>query len=407
MASLRKTIIELAQNRKRWENMRRGGLGWRPPSGGTGRLRKIEGFGFNPGRLALYAYVPARMREGAPLVVVLHGCTQTAASYDEGSGWSRLADDHGFAVAFPEQRSENNGKLCFNWFDPRHTERGRGEAQSIAQMIEHMVVVHGLDRSRIYITGLSAGGAMTSVMLATYPELFAAGGVIAGLPFGAAQDVQQAFESMFNGRVRSAAEWGRLVRRASPNRGPWPKISIWHGTDDRTVTPINAGELAKQWTDVHGLRLADDERLGQGPISARRWRNASGETLVEEVLVRGLAHGTPVDGRVDGFGPSPPPFMLDVGISSTRRLAASWGLTGDVRDFLAPRRGHVPPEHAEHLGARDTHAHGLGGQRPRPINDASPPRQEKNRPAAANAPPSLRVGEVIERALRRAGLLGS
>src|SRR5215207_11760807 len=171
MASLRKTIIDLAQNRKRWEDMQRGGLG-RRPSGGTGRLRTVEGFGFNPGRLALYAYVPAGMGKGAPLVVVLHGCTQTAASYDEGSGWSRLADEHGFAVAFPEQRSENNGKLCFNWFDPRHTERGRGEAQSIAQMIEHMVVAHGLDGSRIYITGLSAGGAMTSVMLATYPELF-------------------------------------------------------------------------------------------------------------------------------------------------------------------------------------------------------------------------------------------
>ncbi len=408
MASLRNTIIGLAQNRKRWEDMQRHGLG-RRPFVGTGRLQPVEGFGSNPGRLLLRAHVPPGMRRGAPLVVVLHGCTQTAASYDNGSGWSRLADEHGFAVAFPEQRSENNAKLCFNWFDPRHTERGFGEAQSIAQMIEHMVVAYGLDRRRIYITGLSAGGAMTSVMLATYPELFAAGAVIAGLPFGAAHDVQQAFESMFDGRVRSAGEWGRLVRRASPHRGPWPKISIWHGTDDRTVTPVNAEELAKQWTDVHGLRLADDERLGQGPISVRRWRDASGETLVEEVLVRGLAHGTPVDGRVDGFGPSPPPFMLDVGLSSTRRLAEGWGLTGNAkaREFLVPLISHVRPEHAGHLEARDAQAPGPGGQQHRPPgNEASPPRQEKNRPPAANAYPSLRVGEVIDGALRRAGLLG-
>jgi poly(hydroxyalkanoate) depolymerase family esterase len=408
MASLRKTLIDLAQNRKRWEDMQRHGPGGRA-SGGTGRLQTVEGFGSNPGRLVLRAHVPAGMRRGAPLVVVLHGCTQTAASYDDGSGWSRLADEHGFAVAFPEQRSENNAKLCFNWFDPRHTGRGRGEAQSIAQMIEHMVVARGLDRRRIYITGLSAGGAMTSVMLATYPELFAAGAVIAGLPFGAAQDVQQAFESMLNGRVRSAGEWGQLVRRASPNQGPWPKVSIWHGTDDRTVRPVNAEELAKQWTDVHGLRLADGERLVQGLISARRWRDASGEMLVEEVLVRGLAHGTPVDGRLDGFGHSPPRFMLDVGISSTRRLASGWGLTGEakIRESPAVWAGIVRPPQAEHVATRDTQAQRPGGkQRPRAGNEAPPPRQEKNRPAAANALPSLRVGEVIDRALRRAGLLG-
>jgi feruloyl esterase len=420
MASLRKTIIDLARHRKRWEDLQRGGPMGRP-SGGTGRLQTVEGFGSNPGHLALRVHVPAGLRRGAPLVVVLHGCTQTAASYDDGSGWSRLADEHGFAVAFPEQRSENNPKLCFNWFDPRHTARGGGEAQSIAQMVEHMVLAHGLDRSRIHITGLSAGGAMTAVMLATYPELFAAGAIIAGLPYGAANDVQQAFQSMFNGRVRTAREWGQLVRGASPHRGPWPKVSIWHGSDDTTVKPVNAEELAKQWTEVHGLRLADGERLGQGAVSSRRWRDAAGETLVEEVLVRGLAHGTPVDGRVDGFGASPPPFMLDVGISSTRRLAAGWGLTADAtgQASVATLTGHslapvlrdpIPPGHAGPAAPR-ADAESFGGERqPWAGNDASPrqdaPGQEKNRRGHANPHPSLRVGEVIDRALRQAGLLG-
>jgi poly(hydroxyalkanoate) depolymerase family esterase len=419
MASLRKTIIDLARHRKRWEEMQQGGPMRRPP-GATGHLQTVEGFGSNPGHLALRVHVPASMRRAAPLVVVLHGCTQTAASYDDGSGWSRLADEHGFALAFPEQRSENNPKLCFNWFDPRHTARGLGEAQSVAQMIEHMIVAHGLDRSRIYITGLSAGGAMTAVMLATYPELFAAGAIIAGLPYGSANDVQQAFQSMFNGRVRTAREWGHLVRRASPHRGPWPKVSIWHGSDDTTVKPINAEELAKQWTDVHGLRLADGERLGQGDVSGRRWRDGAGETLVEEVLVQGLAHGTPVDGRLDGFGASPPPFMLDVGISSTRRLAAGWGLTGHEkgRGSAAAWMGHVPapvlrdpvPSVRANDASPNQHwpnqASSSQAASSQAASSHDSPRQEKNRPEDANRHPSLRVGEVIDRALRRAGLLG-
>ncbi|TIL83807.1 MAG: PHB depolymerase family esterase, partial [Mesorhizobium sp.] len=113
--------------------------------------------------------------EAAPLVVVLHGCTQTAAGYDDGSGWSQLADQEGFTLLFPEQQRANNPNLCFNWFVPGDTKRNGGEALSIRQMIGAVVVEYGLDRKRIFITGLSAGGAMTSVMLACYPEVFAGG----------------------------------------------------------------------------------------------------------------------------------------------------------------------------------------------------------------------------------------
>jgi feruloyl esterase len=94
---------------------------------------------------------------------------------------------------------------------------------------------------------------MTSVMLACYPEVFAGGAIIAGLPYGAASNVQQAFESMFQSPSRSAREWGDLVRAAAPYGGPWPRISVWHGTADKIVVPSNAREILKQWTDVHGL----------------------------------------------------------------------------------------------------------------------------------------------------------
>jgi poly(hydroxyalkanoate) depolymerase family esterase len=159
-------------------------------------LAPLTGFGSNPGSLNGFSIVPAGLPAGAPLVVVLHGCTQTAAGYDKGSGWSALADQHGFAVLFPEQSTGNNPNRCFNWFVPADTRRESGEALSIRQMVEAAVVAHRLDASRVFVTGLSAGGAMAAVMLATYPDVFAGGAVIAGIPFGSAASMPEAFDRM-------------------------------------------------------------------------------------------------------------------------------------------------------------------------------------------------------------------
>ena len=137
----------------------------------------------------MFAYVPEQLPRAPALVVVLHGCGQTAAAYDFGTGWSTLAKRYGFALLMPEQQRANNANTCFNWFNPGDIARGRGEAASIRQMIARMVADHEIDPRRIYITGLSAGGAMTSVMLAVYPEVFAGGAIIAGLPYGIASNV--------------------------------------------------------------------------------------------------------------------------------------------------------------------------------------------------------------------------
>jgi poly(3-hydroxybutyrate) depolymerase len=145
-------------------------------------LHEVTRFGTNPGNLRMFAFVPASLQSPRALVVVLHGCGQTAAGYDLGAGWSTLAKRYGFALLLPEQQVSNNANLCFNWFNTDDIARERGEACSIRQMIARMIVDHGVDQRRIFITGLSAGGAMTSVMLATYPEIFAGGAIIAGLP---------------------------------------------------------------------------------------------------------------------------------------------------------------------------------------------------------------------------------
>ena len=128
-------------------------------------------------------------------MVVLHGCTQTAAGYELGAGWSTLARRYGFALLMPEQTKANNARLCFNWFEPHDIQRGEGEAASIRAMVEQMARAHGIDRKKIFVTGLSAGGAMSAVMLATYPDVFAGGAMIAGLPYGVANNVRQALHA--------------------------------------------------------------------------------------------------------------------------------------------------------------------------------------------------------------------
>lgn len=302
-------------------------------------LAEVAGFGSNPGNLRMLTYIPDDLPASAPLVVVLHGCTQTAAAYDTGTGWSTLADRHGFALLLPEQRRSNNPLRCLNWFRPQDFARDGGEAESIRQMVEHLVAAHGLDHKRIFVTGLSAGGAMTSVMLATHPELFAAGAVVAGVPYHCAEGLQEGFEVIFQGRVLPAAEWGERVRAATGHTGPWPRVQVWHGDADVTVKPVNAEEIVKQWGDVHGLpeEPAVDERVG--PHRHRVWRDGNGADVIESWTVAGLPHGQAIDPQApDGCG-QPEPFIIDAGISSPTHIARSWGLTDVVRDRPArPRR---------------------------------------------------------------------
>ena len=184
----------------------------RPPADSP--LLETVDFGSNPGALRMFSFVPDHRQAVPALVVVLHGCGQTAAGYDLGAGWSTLAKHYGFALLMPQQQSSNNGNGCFNWFNPEDTARDSGEACSIRQMIARMELDVGIDGRRVFVTGLSAGGAMTSVMLATYPELFAGGAIIAGLPFGVATNMREALSGMYQSPSRPAGELGDLVHAA-------------------------------------------------------------------------------------------------------------------------------------------------------------------------------------------------
>lgn len=359
-------------------------------SAGTAGLDEVRGFGSNPGDLRMMAHMPAGLPAGAPLVVALHGCTQTAAGYDDGAGWSRMADRHGFAVLLPDQMRGNNPNTCFNWFQPGDTTRGSGEAESIRQGIAHMVATHSLNPARVYISGLSAGGGMAAAMLATYPEVFAGGAIIAGLPYGAARTMPEAFEAMGGRRQHTPREWGDLVRAASPHRGPWPRVQVWQGDADTTVRPGNAAELVKQWTDVLGLGALPGITDRVDGAAHQAWRDGSGQVVLETFMVPGMGHGTPLHPRATDLDQSlgnPAPYMLDAGISSTWHMARSWGLltaaaverTEAARDEGAPAVGQP--------GLEGMMAGLLPGIR---------------LPAAAR---TGAVGGVIEKALRSAGLM--
>ncbi len=353
-------------------------------------LEEITGFGTNPGNLRMFRYLPARLAPNSALVVVLHGCTQTAAGYDLGAGWSTLADRFGFALLMPEQQRSNNPNGCFNWFQPGDAARGRGEALSIRQMIEKMIDT-GVDRRRVFVTGLSAGGAMTSVMLACYPEVFAGGAIIAGLPYGAAANVQQAFESMFQCPTRSAREWGDLVRAASPHVGPWPRVSIWHGSADKTVIPGNALEILKQWTDIHGLPLTPSVEHRVDGYPRQAWVDEAGAEPIETYTITQMGHGTPLATGVsdDKCGASGP-FLLEVGISSSYHIAKFFGLA-DLRD-IAPDACTISPEQAGAIRAQA-----------QTLQLASKPSDEKWEEVSPGS--TVDIGAVITKALTAAGLM--
>ena len=384
------------------------GLNHVTPAGIRSPLVETRQFGTNPGDLRMFSYVPASLRPAPALVVVLHGCGQTAAGYDVGTGWSALAKHYGFALLMPEQQPANNAHTCFNWFKPEDTQRGHGEACSIRQMTARMVSEHRIDKHRIFVTGLSAGGTMTAVMLATYPEIFAAGAVIAGLPYGVATNVREALSGMLRSSARSPQELGNLVRSASKHRAPWPKISVWHCNADRTVNPANADEIVKQWLDLHRLPL---HPMSEGIVDGyphQIWWNAEGETVVESYSITDMAHGTPLgkaenDHRYGKEGA----FLIEAGISSSYHIANFFGLTDGApktaksssrAGFESPSAKLIPL--ASPISAQPP----VMKKVPQPPIAASEPANSSAEPKAKRSG-ALNVGAAITRALTAAGLM--
>ena len=358
-----------------------------------GALVETVAFGENPGALRMLSHAPGALKPGAPLVVVLHGCTQTAEGHAVSGGWIALADRLGFAVLAPEQVAANNPNRCFSWFEPGDTTRGRGEAASIAAMVAAMVRDHDCDPRRVFVTGLSAGGAMTAVMLAAYPELFAGGAIIAGLAYGVARGVPDALRVMGRGDGRDATALGSLVERGD---APPLRLAIWQGDADYTVNAANAQDLTRQWTAATNLAQAPSEVARIGNRTRSIWRGDGPDdghgSIVELNIVHGLGHGTPLSTRGAGDVGRPAPYMLEAGLSSTLEIADFWGLGEEDTTAGIPRPAPTAASSQETAG-------------PTPPSDAKPTGVAAQVMDAISSHVPADVREVIAKALRAAGLM--
>lgn len=356
---------------------------------------ETSAFGDNPGGLRMLSYAPAGLAHDAPLVVVLHGCTQTGQAYARDAGWLALADRLGFAVLAPEQRPANNPNRCFNWFEPGDIGSGLGEAASIAAMVEAALVLHHGDPERVFVTGLSAGGAMSAVMLASYPDLFAGGAIIAGLPYGVARGVAEALQAMSRGGRRPAMAPGARTR----SRHAPLKVSIWHGDADAVVNVANGADLAAQWTAATGLAAASRQVEHLVARTRTVWRRGSDGAAVELNIVHGLGHGVPLATQgQDGLG-RVAPYMLEAGVSSTLEIARFWDLDVPAAD------GAAVPARAEEQVARDERAPDPAGQTGGGASTGQPEGLAARVLGAVSGHVSPDVHGVIAKALRAAGLL--
>ena len=263
--------------------------------------RFIEGtFTADAGSRNYSLYLPAKHApRGLPLVVMLHGCTQDAADFALGTGMNALAEAIGFIVVYPEQPRTANPSSCWNWFEPRDQKRGVGEPSIIAGLTREIATNYSLDSGRIFVAGISAGGAMAATLGATYPDVYAAIGVHSGLAHGAASDVVSAFAAM-----RGDAGI-RHSRGAEAERSTTLRTIVFHGAADHTVHPSNAdamvgggaGEVARTESGVRGGR-----RYARTIIST-----GNGKSIAERWLIDGAGHawsgGNPAGSFSDPAGP--------------------------------------------------------------------------------------------------------
>lgn len=251
-------------------------------------------------------YIPGGHSDGPrPLIVMLHGCTQSPDDFAAGTRMNEQAEAHGCFIAYPEQPPSANCSKCWNWFSPEHQQRGTGEPSLIAGMTRQIIRDHPIDAGRVYIAGLSAGGAAAAAMAVLYPDVYAAAGVHSGLPHGAAHDLPSAFATMRQG---TAGRHGR-------GTGQVPTI-VFHGDQDTTVHPRNGEGVAAQSMARGGGRVTVEQ--GQVPgghgYSRALHEDASGRVICEHWTIHGAGHawagGAPAGTYTDPRGPDASAEML-------------------------------------------------------------------------------------------------
>lgn len=252
-------------------------------------------------------YVPVAPRGDAlALVVMLHGCKQNPDDFAAGTRMNALAEEQGLIVVYPSQARSANGFQCWNWFQTRDQSRDQGEPSLIAGITREVMSKYEVDPQRVYVAGLSAGGAMAAIMAATYPDLYAAVGIHSGLPYAAASDVNSAYAAMRGDTVGGALE----IPGDSPALRSVPAI-IFHGDADATVHPDNGDQLHAQAAPLASA-LSAQGIVQRGSVSGRAYtttlyRDRKGKSLLEHWVVHGAGHawfgGSKAGSYTDPSGP--------------------------------------------------------------------------------------------------------
>ena len=276
------------------------------------------------------------------LMVMLHGCTQNPDDFATGTRANRWAESKQCLVAYPEQIRRANSHRCWNWFRPLDQQAGRGEPAIIAGIVRQVIDEYRIDARRVYIAGLSAGGAMAAIMAREYPELFAAAGIHSGLPAGAAHDVSSAFAVMKTGQANFASAAGatQVPRRVMP-------IIVWHGDADQTVNPANSDRLVQNAVETrvllnpesplqmskHTIDAAGNDRA----FDRRRYCASGGVSMIEQWVIRGAGHawsgGDAAGSFADARGPDATAAMLDF---FAQHAAPADSAAPHVMDSIAP-----------------------------------------------------------------------
>ena len=244
-------------------------------------LEDLQEFGQNPGDLSGKLYLA---QESADLIVLLHGCGQSGITFSISSELLSEAKKSNVNLLIPQQNKENNSTLCFNWFSPEDQVKGKGESQSIANMIYSVKQNNSIER--VFLIGFSAGGAMASNLLINYPDLFTAGAVVAGIPFPCADDLVKAISCM---KIGSSVSSGQLAKKAYQNRSHWPELVIVTGREDNIVNPINSQQMAEQWVLLNNSNFEKTIKK-QFDWTISQWHQAN----VELIEIENMGHGFPI-----------------------------------------------------------------------------------------------------------------
>ncbi|MGO4330202.1 PHB depolymerase family esterase [Cupriavidus sp. 2TAF22] len=289
-----------------------------PPTAMPGHFRRHT-FANQAGQRSYKVYIPAgHLQEPMPLVVMLHGCTQDADDFAAGTRMNALADKLGFAVVYPIQAADANTSKCWNWFRPGDQQADRGEPSIIAGITREVMASHSIDPDRVYVAGLSAGGAMAAVLIQRYPDLFAAAGVHSGLPTGCAHDLPSALAAMKGGKGSGASRRG-----IAPPARPVRPLIVFHGDADHTVHASNGARLIEPYEQGHDHKHTERETVRAGHAYTRYRILPPGGVDAEYWLIHGAGHAWAGGGSggsyTDAKGPDASVEMLRFFLAHPRR----------------------------------------------------------------------------------------